>query len=303
MADLTIIGAGIIGLLTAKLFKGETEIFEEKPKISHVNSNASLWTIIPPLCGNYLNECGEAISFYENLGKKYGIYYKKTYSLTDKELVGTEISEDEIRELEPNIRINSKLRKIEKSMFIEGEELIEKIASEVKINFGKRIVKLGVLNNEVKYIETESGERIDVERVIIAAGYWTNELVPLNLSPFKGHLVITKSPYELSGIIFYKGKIIVKGKENVYINGDSINDSSLTINYDVVKDHIALTSQIFPISTSDLKIRVGIRSVSNNGEPIVKQIYKNAIVITGYRFGFALAPYMVNKALKMIEGV
>ena len=303
MADLTIIGAGITGLLTAKLFKGKAEIFEEKLKINQVNSNASLWTIIPPLCGNYLNECEEAISFYENLGNEYGIYYKKTYTLTDKELGGTEISEDKVRELEPDIRINSKLRKIEKTMFIEGEELIEKLASEVKINYGKRIIKMEVSNNEVKYIETESGERINVERLIIATGYWTNELIPLNLSPFKGHLVITKSPYKLSGIIFYKGKIIVKGKENVYINGDSISDSSLVINYDIVKDHIAVTSQILPISTSDLKIRVGIRSVSSDGEPIVKQIYKNAVVITGYRFGFALAPYMVNKALKMIEGV
>ena len=303
MADITIIGAGIVGLLAAKLFKGKAEIFEEKTKIEQLNSNASLWTIIPPLCGNYLNECEEAISFYEDLGKKYNVYHKRTYTLTDKELGGTEVSESEIRELEPNLRITTKLRKIEKTMFIEGEELIAKIASELDIHFGKKIAKLGASNNEVKYIETDSGERINVERLIIAAGYWTNNLVPLDLSPFKGHLVIAKSPYDLTGIIFYKGKIVVKGKENVYINADSEKDSSLSINYDIVKDHITVTSQIFPISTSNIKIRVGIRSVSGDGEPIIKQIYKNAVVITGYRFGFALAPYMVNRALKIIEGV
>ena len=303
MADITIIGAGITGLLVAKLFKGKNEIFEEKLKIDQVNSNASLWTIIPPLCGNYLNECEEAISFYEDLSRKYNVYYKKTYTLTDKELSKREVSESEIRELEPNIRIDSKLRKIEKSMFIEGDELITKMASELNIHFGKKVTKLGVSNNEVKYIETESGERINVERLIIAAGYWTNNLVPLDLSPFKGHLVIAKTPYDLSGIIFYKGKIIVKGKKNLYINADSVKDPSLSINYDIVKDHIAVTSQILPIVASDIKIKVGIRSVSNDGEPIVKQIYKNTVVITGYRFGFALAPYMVNKALKIIEGV
>ena len=303
MADITIIGAGITGLLAAKLFKGKAEIFEEKQKINQVNSSASLWTIIPPLCGNYFNECEEAINFYENLGTEYNIYYKKTYTLTDKELSKTEISESEIDKLEPNLRIDSKLRKIEKTMFIEGDELISKLASELNIHLGKKITRLGVSNNEVKYIETESGEKINVERLIITAGYWTENLIPLNLSPFKGHLVITKTPYDLSGIIFYKGKIIVKGKENVYINGDSIKDPSLAINYDVVKDHVAVTSQILPIVTSDIKIRVGIRSVSNDGEPIIKQVYKNAVVITGYRFGFALAPYMVSKALKIIEGV
>jgi len=303
MADITIIGAGITGLLAAKMFKGEAEIFEEKSTINQVNSNASLWTIIPPLCGNHFNECEDAISFYEKLGTEYNIYYKKTFTLTDKELNNNEISESIVHELEPSIRLDSKLRKIEKTMFIEGDELIRKLASELNIHFSKKITRLGVFNNEVKYIETESGEKINVERLIIAAGYWTENLVSLNLSPFKGHLVITKSPYDLSGIIFYKGKIIVKGKENVYINGDSLKDSSSAINYDIVKDHIAVTSQIFPIKTSDIKIRVGIRSVSSDGEPIVRQIYKNAVVIAGYRFGFALAPYMVSKALKIIEGV
>ncbi|BAB67226.1 MULTISPECIES: NAD(P)/FAD-dependent oxidoreductase [Sulfurisphaera] len=300
MADLTIIGSGITGLLISKLFNGESEIYEDVRGIEKLNSNASLWTIIPPLCGKYKQICENSINFYEEMGNKYNIFHKRVYTLTDKELSNNVISEDELANLEPNLRINSTLRKIENSFFIEGEELIKKLALESNIKFGKKVVAIDVKNDEIKYIKLSSGEKIAIKRLIIAGGYGIKELYPIDLIPYKGHLVITKSPYSLTGIIHYKGKIMVKGENNLYINGDSINDSSLSFDYEIIKDHIYTLSQIFPLDI-DLKIRVGIRSVSSDGEPIVKKIYKNAVIVTGFRFGFALAPYLAKEALRIIE--
>lgn len=303
MADLTVIGSGISGLLSAYLFNGNVEVLDEIRNLEKLNSKASLWTIIPPLCGNYAKQCEEAISFYESLGSKYNIFYKKTITLTDKELNNALVSEEETNELEPYLKINCSLRKIENSFFIEGDDLISRLVSEFHVKMGTKVVKLEVDNDEVKYVLTGKGEKIKVDRLLITAGYWSQDLVPLKLSPLKGHLIIVKTNYNLNNIIFYRGKIIVKGKKGLFIDGDSIKSSSREIDYDTVKENITIASQLFSFSTSDLKIRVGVRSVSENSDPIVKKIYKNAVVITGFRFGFALAPYLVREALKIIEGV
>ncbi|BFH72520.1 FAD-dependent oxidoreductase [Sulfurisphaera javensis] len=302
MADLTIIGSGITGLLISSLYKGNSEIYEEVKNIENLNSNASLWTIIPPLCGKYMEECLDSIKFYEDISKRYGVYSKITYTLTDQKLNGTLLSEDELHELEPNIRLNGEIRKIENSFFIEGEELIKKLVSTNNVFLGKKVISLEVENEEVKYIRFSSNERVSVERLIIAGGYWINELYPINLNPFKGHLIVTSTNYSLNGIIHYKGKIIVKGENNLYINGDSNKDASLEINYNIVRDHLNIVSRIIPIS-KNVKIRVGIRSVSNDGEPIIKKVFKNTIIVSGFRFGFALAPFLAREALKIIEGM
>lgn len=301
MVDLTIIGSGITSLLIARDFKGSYEIFEKEKYIEKLNSSASLWSIIPPLCGEYKQQCEDTISFYEKLGTELNIFNKRTYIITDKDIGGKEISEKELRELEPDLRLKGNLKKIENGFFIEGDELIKKMISNSRVNLGNKIAKLEVKDNEVKSIVNEKGEKYPVERLVIASGYWSKEFYPsLSVQPYKGHLIITTTSYRLNGILFYKGKIVVKGKEKLYINGDAINDPSLHINYDIVKDHLTAVSEILPLS-DNIEIRVGIRSVSNDNKPILQQIYKNAVVVTGFRFGFALAPYLAEEVIKMIS--
>lgn len=302
MADLTIIGAGITGLLISELFKGKSEIYDKENNISKLNSSASLWTIIPPLCGNYTEHCKNSINFYQTIGTRYKIFYKKTYTLTDQQSYGKELSEKELAEIEPNITLDSKMRLIEDSLFIEGDELLQKLVSNNNVSLGKKVISIEVENEEAKYIKFENGERKKVERLVLANGVWINDLYHLNLQPFKGHLIITKSSFVLNGIIHYKGKIFVKGKENLYINGDSRIDFTHQINYNSVKENIEIVSKIFNFD-KNIKIRVGFRSVSENGNPIIKKIYKNVIAVSGFRFGFALAPFMAEEVIKLLNGM
>ena len=54
MVELIIIGSGITGLLVKEKIP-DSVIYEKEKRIEKLNSMASLWTIIPPLCGQFIN--------------------------------------------------------------------------------------------------------------------------------------------------------------------------------------------------------------------------------------------------------
>jgi hypothetical protein len=86
----------------------------------------------------------------------------------------------------------------------------------------------------------------------------------------------------------------------MYLNGDSKQDSSMDIDFEEVKKTISTFREL--INKSNLEIRVGFRSVSENNEPVIIKPFKNLMIVGGYRFGYAIAPYLAEKVKEMLKG-
>ncbi|ACP34205.1 FAD dependent oxidoreductase [Sulfolobus islandicus L.S.2.15] len=301
MPKLIIVGSGITGLITALKYSGDVIILE-KNKIVANNSKASLWSIIPPLCSNHREDCEKGMRFYEEICEKYGIYCKKTHILrvSSKKIGGKIVDRKEIRGLEPQLNIEE-AEFFENGLFVEGDELFSILETEFNIKSNSEVTDILVKDNEIKSLLTSKGE-VKGEFYIFATGYLTPKLfskLGIEVNLFKGHLIITKKT-SLNGILIVNDRIAVEGKK-LYLNGDSKQNSSMTIDYDEISKTINEIGRVLKIDTTNLEIRVGFRSVSKDREPIVKKIYSNAILITGYRFGFALAPVLAEKAIQMIK--
>ncbi|WP_338603890.1 FAD-dependent oxidoreductase [Sulfolobus tengchongensis] len=301
MTKLIVVGSGITGLLTAMMYSGDVLILEKDKNIGF-NSKASLWSIIPPLCGSHEEDCEKSIRFYQDICEKYGIYCKKTHILriSNTKLGGKIIDKNEIKRLEPQLEIQE-AEFFNNGFFVEGEELFDLLSTEFNIDTKCEVNDIVVRDNEIKYLITNKGE-IKGEFYIFATGFLTPKLfskLGIEVNLYKGHLIITRKT-GLNGILIVNNRIAVEGR-NLYLDGDSKPSMSPDIDYSEVSNTINEIGKVLKIDTSNFEIRVGFRSVSKDGEPIVKKVYSNAVLITGYRFGFALAPLLVEKALKMIK--
>lgn len=303
MTKLVIVGSGITGLLTALTYNGDSIILEKEKEVAR-NSKASLWSIFPPLCGNHRSECEEAIKLYEDICSKYGIYCKRANILriSNNKLGGKIIDRKEIRSLEPQLQIDE-AEFFDNGFFVEGDELFSSLSSEFNIELNSEVIDIKVINNEVKTLITNKGE-IKGDFYVLATGYLTSKLITrlgvnLEIIPYKGHLLITRK-VGLNNILIVNDRIAVEGR-SLYLNGDSKLNSSTNIDYDEVSKTISEISKILKIDTTNIEIRVGFRSVSKDGEPIVKRIYSNMILVTGYRFGFAIAPILAKKVVEMMK--
>jgi glycine/D-amino acid oxidase-like deaminating enzyme len=294
MYDFVIIGGGITGLLTAYYMGGNSIVIDDNSG----NSKASLWSIIPPLCGKFYNQCVEAEQYYDELCKNFNVYCKRTHIIryADNKIGGREINKIELSKVEPNLNLDT-AEYFDDGFFVEGNELIDKLSEKIKVT--KATVKeLKISNNSVKSIVTTSGEVL-AKNVILATGYKSKILLAdTNINLYKGHLLVLNK-VGLNGILIYKDRIAVEGN-NLYINGDSNRDSNADINYKEVNETLKKIGEVLPIDTHNFSIKVGFRTVSNDGDPIVKKIYDNVILVTGYKFGFALAPILVNQIKNLL---
>ncbi|MFP3164595.1 MAG: FAD-dependent oxidoreductase [Acidianus sp.] len=293
-----IIGGGITGLFTAVKIS-DAMIIDEKENLR--NSNASLWSIIPPLCGKYFNECLKGEDDYVKIANEYGIYFRKTFLLrkSEKPLGGGKMMDKkEIKEIEPSIDLEY-AEYFDNSLFIDGDELLQKIGKEFPFLHAK-VTKIDVKDNYVESIETSAGV-LKGENYIITASYLLSDLIGnyVKLTPFKGHLIIAEPYKKLNGIVVIGDRIAVQGKK-MYLNGDSKQDSSMDIDFEEVKKTISTFSEL--INKSNLEIRVGFRSVSENNEPVIIKPFKNLMIVGGYRFGYAIAPYLAEKVKEMLKG-
>ncbi len=294
MYDFAIIGGGITGLLAAYYIGGNNIVIDDNSN----NSKASLWSIIPPLCGKFYNQCIEAEKYYYELCEKFHVYCKKTHIIrySESKIGGKEIGKNELSKLEPNLNLDT-AEYFDNGFFVEGNELINRLSEIVKLSI-TNVKELKISDNSIKGIITTSGE-ILAKNIILTTGYRTKSLLSnVNVNLYKGHLLVLNK-VGLNGILIYKDRIAVEGN-NLYINGDSIKDIKRDINYEEVNKSLQKIGEVLPIDTHSFSIKVGFRTVSSTGDPIVKKVYDNAILITGYKFGFALAPILANQIKNLL---
>ncbi|BDC18317.1 FAD-dependent oxidoreductase [Acidianus sp. HS-5] len=292
-----IIGGGITGIFSA-IKLSDVLIIDEKENFK--NSNASLWSVIPPLCGKYFNECLKGEDDYTKLGNEYGIYYRRTFLLrkAEKPLGGKILDMKEIKEIEPSIDLDS-AEYFDNALFVDGDEFLQRIGNEFPF-LHARVSKINVKDNSVESIETTAGV-IKGENYIITASYLLSDIISnyVKLTPFKGHLIIAEPLKKLKGIVTIGDRIAVQGRK-MYLNGDSKQSNSMSIDFEEVKKTISTFNNL--INESNLEVRVGFRSVSENGEPVLIKPFNNLIIVGGYRFGYAMAPYLSEKVKEMLNG-
>ncbi|ARM75017.1 FAD-dependent oxidoreductase [Acidianus manzaensis] len=293
-----IVGGGITGLFTAMQFDDSIVIEEKREK--YRNSQASLWSIFPPLCGNHYDECIKAEEEYSKICKEHNIFYKKTHILRHAEnrIGGKLLYKDEIKSIEPEVNLEE-AEYFDNGFFVEGEDLINSLSLGVNLK-NTRVTKINITNNFVESIVLDNNERLKGDFYIITASYLLQNLLQnfITLQPYKGHLILANTKNTLNGILIVNDRIAVQGKK-LYMNGDSTNTQSLDIDYNQISKTINTFKNIIDFSTSNLEIRVGFRSVNSTGEPVLLNPYKNLIIVGGYKFGFALAPILAKKVKEL----
>lgn len=278
---------------------GDNTVVLEKEKTVGSNSLSSLWSIMPPLCGDMEEECIRAEKDYQDICSDLGIFCKDTHILkldgfTGK---GRQIEKNEIRTFEPQINAEH-AELFENGMFIEGNEFFTRMEDSLNIDKGTVVTKVNSEGNFIKSLETNKGE-IKAEKYIFATGYLTKALLDLDVSLFKGHLIKTRR-IGLNGIVIYKGRIAVEGRE-LYLNGDSTKTDDTSVNYESVNETISIFSSILRIDVQNLTVSTGFRTVSSDGRPLVRKVFENGVAITGFKFGFALAPVLAREGVKLLN--
>lgn len=306
MANLIIIGSGITGLLTAYYARKHSRIIKditilEKEKNPSQNSLVSHWAVMPPLCDNFVDLCKQAVEYYKQISDELGIYSEELpilrYPVKD---ASKRITREKILELDPSLSNLPEAELLDTGLFVQGDELISELIKDNKILLQTNIVKPNTENNKIISVES-SDEIIKGDYFVFATGYQTFKLFPsIKLTPLKGHMVITKKS-GLRSILLYKGYLATEGKQ-LYLNGDVEQTDNLSIDFTIVNNIVNSFSEVIQnLDTTNITIKTGLRYLSQDGKPIVEKVYENAVVITGYRFGFAVAPVLVNQALKLLN--
>lgn len=200
--------------------------------------------------------------------------------------------------MDPLLTLNE-AEELGNGLFVQGDALIQELVKENNIILNTNVTKVNVRDNKVVSVESED-EFIKGDLFIFATGYWTTKILPsIELMPLKGHIVATRK-VGLSSILLYKGFLATEGRE-LYLNGDAEQTDNLKIDFNIVNNIVNTLNEVLPnMEIRNVRISTGLRYMSPDGKPIVKKIYDNAIVITGYRFGFTLASVLVNEALNLL---
>ncbi len=183
---------------------------------------------------------------------------------------------------------------------MEGDGLINRLASKAKVieGYGRPIV------DGSSVVGVKVGEElIKGEGFLLATGYLSEgALKPFNLQlglkTLRGHLVVSR-PIGLRNIVILEDRIFVEG-ENLLMDGDATEAVKRTLDFDAVSKTLETFERGFGIEPEVLEVRVGMRTVSTDGKPVVQKVAENAVLVTGYRFGFALAPHMAKEGLRIL---
>jgi glycine/D-amino acid oxidase-like deaminating enzyme len=297
MYNLVVIGAGITGVWSAFMKKDDVLLVEKEESIGK-NSLSSLWSIMPPLCGEFQDLCLASEKDYDDVCFNLGVFCKKTHILKLDDFTGKGklIGKNEVRTFEPQLDVD-KAEMFENGMFVEGSEFFTRMEDVLNVETGTEVLKINYDGNSIKSLETNKGE-ITAKYFIFSTGFLTKKMFHEDISLFKGHLIRTKK-VGLNGILISKNRIAVEGRD-LYLNGDSVNTEDPSVVYDELRETVSIISKFLRIDTSTLSVLTGFRTVTTNGKPLIKKVSSNAVLLTGYKFGFALAPYLAREGIKLL---
>ncbi|AWR98920.1 NAD(P)/FAD-dependent oxidoreductase [Metallosphaera hakonensis] len=292
MQKVIVIGGGITGLLVSYYLGGSPTVIEmnSTPK----NSLNSLWTVIPPLCGELREICDSSAREYQALGSELGTRtsWKEVIRVPPR---GDKIlSKKETKEIEPMLEVESEV--LGKALHIHGEALLNRLGRNV---LREKVVGLSVEKDEVIGLKTDRGS-IKGDIYIFAIGSDEQGLFRdlVEIKSYKGHVVVSP-PLGIRNVLILDDRLGVEGFDYALLNGDSYISNDPQVEMEQVEKTLQVFTKYLKRQIEPKEIRVGFRSVSKTGLPIADKIFENAVLVTGYRFGWALAPYLAKEAIKL----
>lgn len=299
MRELVIVGAGITGLLSAFLYEGPVTVVDTE--IEGTNSKNSLWSVVPALCGVLKTQCEKTMEFYLNLCEKFEVpcVTKEVVRIPPKG--GKVLSPREVAELEEKL-VGLEGEYLGKGLFIQGSELMEVLRGEIEGEFLRtRAIRIVREGDRALGIETEMGQ-VRADRLVLAVGYDPLGLLRefgVKVSSYKGH-VVKVDRLGMRTILVLEDRIGVEGPEYALLNGDSMESTDPSVDDAQVERTLATFEKFLKVRPEVREVSVGFRAVSQDGMPLALRVLNNVGVATGFRFGWALAPYLAEQVLKLL---
>jgi glycine oxidase len=167
----------------------------------------------------------------------------------------------------------------------------------VKIMEGVNVYRIETTKDQVMHLTTSHGN-LKSDRYILATGAWTQELMPLPISPRKGQMLSVFDPNRsLKTVLFGQDVYIVPRQDGRIIIGATVENVGFTVGNTAQGIATLLNNAIrlYPaISTMTIQATWwGFRPYPPEEIPILEASpnYKNLILATGhYRNGILLAP-------------
>jgi len=175
--------------------------------------------------------------------------------------------------------------------------LISAVRSQgVKVLTGTAVYKVATLGDRVLYLETSAG-RLTAAHYVLATGAWTQELLPLPITPKKGQMLAVFDPERsLQRVIFGDGIYLVPRQDGRIVIGATVEDvgwqgqcTAQGINH-LLSGAIALYPAIAEMPV--IETWWGFRPYAPNEQLLVgESAYHNLSLALGhYRNGILLAP-------------
>jgi len=178
----------------------------------------------------------------------------------------------------------------------------------VKIMEGVSVYNLETEQNRVKYLATSQGN-LQGDRYILSTGAWTQELMPLPVSPRKGQMLAVCDPdRRLKTVLFAEDVYIVPRQDGRIIIGATVEDVGFTVGNTAqgMANLLNNAIRLYPaIATMTIQSTWwGFRPHAPAEIPIleISRSYNNLILATGhYRNGILLAPVTAKAIAELIK--
>ncbi len=247
----------------------------------------------------------ESIFFKKNFIEKLGVNPKV-------------LSAKETLKLESNLNSNIKC-----SLFLEGNNQVSPPL--LKSFFIKNISEMGgkfLLEDNIDKISFSlkkvsfSGKKIDADKIIIACGVWSNEIlknsfgIEFSMRPIKGVSMLLETDGELfKNNIWFKNLYIAPRTKKLLAIGATEDEKGFE-KFVTVDEIFYLSSKLWEYLPEIEKLKFnniysGLRSTIIDGNPIIGSLKKNGDIICSFghfRNGILLGPITAEIVLNYVKG-
>ncbi|MEM0289337.1 MAG: FAD-dependent oxidoreductase [Metallosphaera sp.] len=291
---ILIVGGGITGLLISR-YLNDAQVIDKygEPK----NSLSSLWNVMPPLCGELKEECDSSANEFVKISEELNVSYSWKIILRTPPKGDKVLTPRETKEVEPLLDSESEI--VGKALHVNGGDLLLKLSKNVKT---ANVTGIEVNDNQITSLKTNVGE-MRADYYVFSIGRDEGGLFRgrIALDGLKGHVVVAP-PLGMKNVLLIEDRLGVEGEGYSLLNGDSYPSNKWEIDRDQVDRTVTIFSKYLKKVINPIEIRVGFRAVSRGNVPILERIYDNAILVTGYKFGWSIAPWLAKRVKDMMRG-
>ncbi len=245
------------------------------------------------------------------------IFFKKKF--IEKLGVSPEVlSARETLKLEPNLNSN-----IRCSLFLKGNNQVSPPL--LKSFFIKNIKKMGgkfLLEDDITDISFTlnkvffSGKKIDADKIVIACGVWSNQLlkksfnIEFPMRPIKGVSMLLETEVELfKNNIWFKNLYIAPRTKKLLAIGATEDEKGFE-KFITIDEVFYLSSKLWEYLPEIEKLKFknifsGLRSTTIDGNPVIGCLKKNGDIICSFghfRNGILLGPITAEIVLNYVKG-